>query len=641
MLRTSRVLVFASFSAIALHPALVIGQQIYPRFDEVDFFYAQQPERFNELWLAATSQTIRIAVLGDSQETSPTSHGFQYLPRLNYEMWKRFGNSPETPFEGCFFYGGGATPPADWLVSGRCGTPGPVTTRLDPSQILPSVKARAFSTLNSSTNVTGGNHGQLTTLQVDAIDVDASAEIPTTVSYFNPSGVIKAKIFAATNASSGEVAYQARPSATSAPSYSAAATTTGTLALGLQSSTFAIKSGDTTALDFAGKRYMGLEVFGTSDTALTDIVGLRFFNESHPEGVVISTFSAGGYSAATLLRDHANAGDMFRALGFHAAIIHFGANEGAHITAQEFAANIADVISRVRAWAGDPQFPIILVSDVYQSRLTSEQMVEYDQYVGAQLSIAQADSNVMVVNARRLMEDIGWNGTSGDSGQFLIDGVHYTGRAAQALATAVASSLMGEIDVSRCPHDPHAVSLQPSMTLAVNLGGTVACTNYGQLSVADSLTLNQPILKVALADGFAPVAGDQFQILSFGSVTGTFGSIVLPSLPSPLSWNTSALYSTGTLSVEVPAPGPTPTPTPTPAPTPTPVPTPTPTPVPTPTPTPSPTPEPTPTPPPSGGGTPAQAQGSGGGGGGALGFPSLLGLAALLFRRRLRTSKAE
>ena len=112
MLRTLRILVLAGLGAIALQcPSISLGQQTFPSFGEVDFFYSQNPQRFKDLWQAAHSQTVRIAVLGDSQESSPISHGFQYIPLLNYEMWKRFGNSPETPIEGCVHFGGGSSPP--------------------------------------------------------------------------------------------------------------------------------------------------------------------------------------------------------------------------------------------------------------------------------------------------------------------------------------------------------------------------------------------------------------------------------------------------------------------------------------------------------------------------------------------------
>jgi hypothetical protein len=559
MPRTLRILALAGLASIALHcPALAFGQHAFSNFNEVDFFYSQNPQRFSDLWQAGQSQTVRVAVLGDSQESSPTSHGFQYIPLLNHEMWKRFGNSPETPVEGCFFYGGGSTPPANWLVSGRCATPGPTDTRLSPAQILPGVRVRAFSTLNGATNITGGTRGQLTMLQRDAIDVDPSTGIPTNVSYFNTSDVIRARIFAATNPSSGEIAYQARPTATHTPLYSAAVTTTGTINLDLQSPTFAIKSGATTPLEFNGNPYLSLEVFGTSDTQLTDIVGLRFFNETHPEGVVVDTFSLGGYSAVNFLRDHADAGAMFAALGFHAAILHYGANTNGRSTAEQFQADISDVISRVRAWVGDPAFPVILIADVYQSLLTPAELVENDQYVGAQLAIAQADSNVMVINARRLTEDIGWNPTSGQADQFMEDGVHYTPLGAQVLSAAVVAALMGEIHVSGCMSDPQTVSLQSSMNLIVDLGGTSPCTTHGQLSVVRSLDLHQPALRVELKNGFIPAAGDEFKILSFASASGTFSSLTLPGLAEGLFWNTDALYTMGMISVETTVPPPPP-----------------------------------------------------------------------------------
>ena len=548
MLRSIGTLVVAALSATVLLPSMARGQQAYPSFRDVDFFYSQQPQVFQQLWQRAQAQTVRIAVLGDSQETSPDSHGFQYIPLLNYEMWKRFGNAPETPVVGCFYYGG--SPPGDWLLAGQCATPGPTATRLSPSQILPNARPTAFSTLNSATNITGGNRGQLTMLEQDADDVDPSAGIPTNVAYFNTSGTVKARIYAATNASSGEIAYQARPNTTASPSYAAAVTTTGTLTLGLQSPTFAIKSGETAALNFNGKRYMALEVFGSSDTALTDLIGLRFVNETHPEGVVVDNFSLGGYTAATFLNAHADAGPMFAAFGFHAAILHYGANEGGSVSAAQFASNISAVISRVRAWVGDPNFPIVLITDVYEDGLTQAQTAIYDQYVGAQLMIAQADPNVMVINARRLMEDIGWNATSGESGQFLVDGVHYTGLGAQKLSSAVVAALMGEIHASGCPSDPGSVTLQSTMTLVVQLGGTSACPDYGQFSVAQSLTLHRPTLKVELSNAFTPVAGDQFKLLSFATSAGSFGTLQLPTLPTGLSWNTDQLYTTGTIGVE-------------------------------------------------------------------------------------------
>jgi hypothetical protein len=49
-------------------------------------------------------------------------------------------------------------------------------------------------------------------------------------------------------------------------------------------------------------------------------------------------------------------------------------------------------------------------------------------------------------------------------------------------------------------------------------------------------------------EGFTPAAGNSFDILDWGTLSGTFSTINLPAL-SGLAWNTSQLYSTGVLSV--------------------------------------------------------------------------------------------
>ena len=534
-------------SVLGYRPSLSMAQQQngFPDFGHVDFYFTQSPQLFQNLWDTARTQTVRIAMIGDSQETSPTSHGFQYIPRINYEMWQRFGNVPETPIEGCFYYVD--KPPGDWLMAGGCTAPGPVATRLNANQILPNVIPKAFSTLNSQSNITKGSHGQLSLLEKNAASVDPSAGIPTDTDYFDTSGSVKAQIFAATNASSGEISYIARPTSTAFPSYSAAPTTTGTLTLGLQSTAFAVKSGITAALDFNGKRYMGLEVFGSSDSKLTDIIGLRFFNATHPEGVIVDTFSHGGYTANDFVADHSNAGAMFKAFGFQAAIVHFGANGGA--TATDFQAQVLAVISQLRSWVGDSTFPVILIADVYQSNLSAAQESEYDKYVGAELAIAQADSHVMVINARRLMDDIGWNGTSGQSSQFLLsDGIHYTAHGAQVLAAAEVAAMMNEIQVTGCLSDSGTVSLPSTATLVVQLGGTAPCSEYGQLT-AQTLNINQSTLDVVLANGFTPNIGQQFKILSFDAASGGFASLILPTLGNGLTWDTNALYTDGTIAI--------------------------------------------------------------------------------------------
>ena len=51
---------------------------------------------------------------------------------------------------------------------------------------------------------------------------------------------------------------------------------------------------------------------------------------------------------------------------------------------------------------------------------------------------------------------------------------------------------------------------------------------------------------------FAPSAGSSFDLLDWGSLSGTFCTIQLPTLSGGLQWNTSQLYTTGVISVALP-----------------------------------------------------------------------------------------
>jgi autotransporter-associated beta strand protein len=75
----------------------------------------------------------------------------------------------------------------------------------------------------------------------------------------------------------------------------------------------------------------------------------------------------------------------------------------------------------------------------------------------------------------------------------------------------------------------------PTALDTLNVVGTLAAA--GTLSV--SLTAGAPV----------PQLGNTFNILDFGAATGSFSSISLPSLTAGLAWDTSALLSTGILSV--------------------------------------------------------------------------------------------
>jgi hypothetical protein len=93
------------------------------------------------------------------------------------------------------------------------------------------------------------------------------------------------------------------------------------------------------------------------------------------------------------------------------------------------------------------------------------------------------------------------------------------------------------------------VSLSASTTLSIRIAGTTRGSGYDALAVVGNLNL-AGALSVGLV-GFAPTAGNSFDILDWGSLGGTFSSLSLPPLTTGLMWNSSKLYTTGVLSVQM------------------------------------------------------------------------------------------
>ena len=59
-------------------------------------------------------------------------------------------------------------------------------------------------------------------------------------------------------------------------------------------------------------------------------------------------------------------------------------------------------------------------------------------------------------------------------------------------------------------------------------------------------------LTVTFAGGYDPHNGEQFHVLKFGSESGTFSSVSLPTLDPGLHWDTSLLYTQGIVRVSIP-----------------------------------------------------------------------------------------
>jgi hypothetical protein len=92
------------------------------------------------------------------------------------------------------------------------------------------------------------------------------------------------------------------------------------------------------------------------------------------------------------------------------------------------------------------------------------------------------------------------------------------------------------------------MNLTASSALNIELGGATPGTQYDQVHLAGQLSLSGT-LSVSLINGFTPARLNKFDILDWGTRSGAFSSVQLPTLGGALGWNVSNLYSTGLLSV--------------------------------------------------------------------------------------------
>jgi T5SS/PEP-CTERM-associated repeat protein len=93
-----------------------------------------------------------------------------------------------------------------------------------------------------------------------------------------------------------------------------------------------------------------------------------------------------------------------------------------------------------------------------------------------------------------------------------------------------------------------SLGFSSTSTLVMELGGTTAGSQYDQILATGALALGGT-LEIDLINGFTPSAGSSFNLFDWGSASGAFSSLNLPTLSAGLSWNTSQLYTTGVISV--------------------------------------------------------------------------------------------
>jgi T5SS/PEP-CTERM-associated repeat protein len=86
-----------------------------------------------------------------------------------------------------------------------------------------------------------------------------------------------------------------------------------------------------------------------------------------------------------------------------------------------------------------------------------------------------------------------------------------------------------------------------SATLLIELAGTTPGSEFDRIVSSGTISLDGT-LRVELTEGFAPQAGDRFDILDWSALVGTFAMLDLP-MRAGFRWDTSQLYTDGILKV--------------------------------------------------------------------------------------------
>ncbi|MDX2130740.1 MAG: hypothetical protein SFY69_01650 [Planctomycetota bacterium] len=419
-------------------------------FLDVPYLSTQSPEVFRDAFARARCGTVRILILGDSQETSPAGAGAVYVPRVQFEFWSRIGNAPETPWMALRITTGSGTPYADYLWRGGHVLQGVTESRLPPSAFPPGHVGAKTSTTNGS-NVNGNQfYGNLLLLQHDCANVHPGAEMRLLHEYFDRDAPIALDVMAASSPSSGEVRVRVTPAPTSATGFFFPTTEVFETTLGLERPGVEILTQRVGPLPMGTGQYMQVELSGTDPAKFTDLISARYVNLSDPRGFAITSLSLGGYKALDIEYSHAGCGPVLGAMAPDLVMICYGANdatgntpppEAAPITPERYRADLESLIAFVRSHTR-ADLPVILVSDPMRTNLPNQTARDnLDAQPGVHAAIAAADPLVCALNSRRLTHEAGWTPTG--AGPYLQDGVHYSSLGGRAKAQVEATALFG------------------------------------------------------------------------------------------------------------------------------------------------------------------------------------------------------
>lgn len=384
----------------------------YTTYDNVPYVTCADTTGWRSFLRSGTSVGLSAAIFGDSRAT----YSYELPKHLNLALARRYRNAGITQLMSCV-----SEANQTWASAKFTG----LESRIPATRRLP---------VHSDNRVLALADGDQIWCEANPIWASsARAGKP----IFDASAGVYVDVFAATNASSGNLVVESRPytafasgAAINQGSLAASEGVIGTLT-GLQSGTFSIQSATYTApaSGTAARRYPQVYLYSSAAGVKVDLFGVRMRSIARPGGMAVNSYAVPGWNSASLVENYPLCGPTLAGIDCDVVFVSFGAGDSsASRTAAQFEASIqTNVIDFIRVHS--PSMRFILSAPPY---LTGS-LTNYNQYASALANIAAADPLCLAVNTNRLMAEGNWQDSQTDGASaegnptlHLIDGVHET-----------------------------------------------------------------------------------------------------------------------------------------------------------------------------------------------------------------------
>ena len=389
---------------------------------------------FRGMFESSSKSVVRVAILGDSQETAPAGFGREYVAHLNARFARVFGPATES----VIYSNIDQVDPPQWLAATQASRAW-VPPALLPEETLPNFVMQAL--------VAG--EGRAIDWQRTLFLHDASRTTDAMLDdgpWFEQQGPYIAEVLAVRRKVAPGVVWRNRPTDLDYPDPSAPFAQGGALVFDKGTAVGSFAWLPTTPLSFAGRRHLQVEFRGASATIGQEVAGVRFRSLAADRGVVVQSLGAGGMRLRDFLDRHGQCGAMLRAIAPRVAVLHYGANDaGWGPTREEWRSELAATILWIRQQMGDAAFPIVIAADmrVSASSIAAEAI---DGMPVVAHDLAAADPRILALNLRRITEEeYGWGRWSM---RYLVDTAHFQPYAQRLEAEAFVGELMRALEIA-------------------------------------------------------------------------------------------------------------------------------------------------------------------------------------------------